>query len=87
MKKSYKIAVNVSFNIFYIFNEKEVDKIKTKNQRHLAVQPNFEMPGGPNPKNTKIYLSNFEYNLLNKHVEYSDQHTGAVHPSLCNQRF
>ena len=29
--------------------------------------------GKPNPSNTKIYLSNFEYNLLDKRVEYSDQ--------------
>ena len=27
---------------------------------------------------------NFEYNLLDKHVEYSDQHMGAAHPSLSN---
>ena len=45
------------------------------------MQPNFE---GSNPSNTKKYLSNFEYNLLNSHVEYSDQHMGAVHPSLSN---
>ena len=42
------------------------------------MQPNFEKPGGPNlHNNQKIYLSNFD--LLNKHVEYSDQHVGARH--------
>ena len=44
------------------------------------MHPNFEKPGDPN--NKKIYLSNLEYKLLDKHVEYSDQHTGAVHPGL-----
>ena len=51
------------------------------------MQPNFEKSGGPNqpnPPNKKIYLSNFEYNLLNKHVEYSDQRMGVVHPGLSN---
>ena len=47
------------------------------NATNLAVQPNFEKPGGPNtPTNKKIFLSNPEYNLLNKHVKYSDQHIG-----------
>ena len=41
--------------------------------------------GGANPPSTKIYLSNFEYKILNKHVDYSDQHWGAVHPILCNK--
>ena len=42
------------------------------------MQPNFEKPGGPNlPTNQKLFLSNFEDNLLYKHVEYSDQHVGA----------
>ena len=38
------------------------------------VQPNSE---------TKIYLSNNGYDILNKRVEYSDQLCCAVHPSLC----
>ena len=29
-------------------------------------------------------MSNFEYNLLDKHVEYSDQHISAVHHGLSN---
>ena len=51
--------------------------------------PNSEESGepNPNPSNTKIYLSNCEYNLLNKHVEYSDQQMDAVHPILCNKDF
>ena len=56
-----------------------------KKNNYLPLLPNSEESGEPNPSNTKIYLSNFEYNLLNKHVEYSDQHMGAVHPSLCNK--
>ena len=36
------------------------------------------MPGCPNLTN------NFEYKILNKHVEYSDQHMDAVHPGLSN---
>ena len=42
--------------------------------------PNYDESGEPNPSNTKKYLSNFEFNLWNKHVEYSDQRMGAVHP-------
>ena len=41
------------------------------------------MSGEPNP--SKKYLINFEYNLLNKHVEYSDMHMGAEHPILGNK--
>ena len=37
--------------------------------------------------NAKIYRSNFEYNLFNKHVEYYDQQMGARHPSLYNKEF
>ena len=36
------------------------------------------MPGCPNLTN------NFRYKILNKHVEYSDQHMDAVHPGLSN---
>ena len=36
------------------------------------------MPGCPNLTNY------FEYKILNKHVEYSDQHMDAVHPGLSN---
>ena len=36
----------------------------------------------PNPE---TFLNNFEYNLLNKHVEYSDQHMGAGHSILSNK--
>ena len=45
------------------------------------------MPVLLNTPNTKIYPSNFEYNLSNKHVEYSDKHMGAVHPGLSNMDF
>ena len=49
---------------------------------------NFEKPGGPNSTtNNKIFLSNFEYNLVNKHVEYSDQHVGARHTIWCDKDF
>ena len=37
------------------------------------------------PTNKKIILNNFEYILLSKHVEYSDQHMGAEHPRLCSR--
>ena len=47
----------------------------------------FNMSGGPNSSNTKIYLSNFEYNLLNRHVEYSDQKMGARHSIWCDKDF
>ena len=53
--------------------------------KNLAVQPNHEKPGGPNPPtNKKIILSSFEYDLLNKHV---DQQMGAVHPVLSGMDF
>ena len=52
---------------------------------NLPVLPNSERSGEPNPSNTKIYLSNIEYNLLNKHVAYSDMHMGAEHPILGNK--
>ena len=49
-----------------------------------TVQPNFEKPGGPNsPTNKKIFLNNFEYNQVDKQVEYFDQHMGAWHPMWC----
>ena len=52
------------------------------------MQPNFEKPGGPNPPtNKKIFLGNLEYNLLNKYVEYSDQHVGAGHSMWCDKDF
>ena len=66
------------------------------NERHLAVQPNhektvqpnFEMPGSPNPPtNKKIYLNNLEYNLLHRHVEYFDQQVGAGHSIWWNKDF
>ena len=44
-------------------------------------------PGEPNPANIKIYLGNFEYILLNIHVECSDQQMGAVHPVLSSMDF
>ena len=40
---------------------------------HPSVLPNSEEPGEPNSLNTKIYLSKFEYNFVDKHVEYFDQ--------------
>ena len=46
-----------------------------KLQKNLAVQPNHE----------KIFLSSFEYNLLNKHVEHLDQQMGAGHYLLGNK--
>ena len=48
---------------------------------------NIQQIGIPNPPptNKKIYLSNMENKTPNKHVEYSDQHFGAVHPILCNK--
>ena len=56
------------------------------NSENLAVQPNHEKPGGPNfPTNKKIFLSSFEYNLLNKHVEHFDQQLGAGHSLLGNK--
>ena len=37
---------------------------------NLAVQPNSEKPGSPiSPTNKKIFLSSFDYDLLNKHVK------------------
>ena len=55
-------------------------------QTNLAVQPNHEKPGGPNsPTNIKLFLSSFEYNLLNKHVEHFDQQMGASHYLLGNK--
>ena len=56
------------------------------NSENLAVQPNHEKPGGPNfPTNKKIFLSSFEYNFLNKHVEHLDQQMGAGHYLLGNK--
>ena len=49
------------------------------------VQPNFEIPGGPNLTNTKIYLSNFEYDLGYNHVEYFDKQMGTVQLMLGNK--
>ena len=64
------------------FNEKE----NIYKETYLAVQPNYEGAGYPNPStNKKINLSNFEYKILDKHSEYSDQHLGAVHPFLCKK--
>ena len=50
-----------------------------------SVLPNSEESGEPNPSNTKKYLSNIEYNLFDKHVEYSDQHMGAEHSIFGNK--
>ena len=51
-----------------------------------AMQPNHGGVGVPNPPVTKkIFLSNFEYDLVNKQVEYSDQHMGAGQPILSNK--
>ena len=53
------------------------------NSENLAVQPNPEKSGSPNPPtNKKIILSSFEYDLLNKHVKCSDLQMGAVHSIL-----
>ena len=49
------------------------------------MQPNYEVSGGAQPHQQKIYLSNIEYAILNKHIEYSDQHLGAVHSLLFNK--
>ena len=54
---------------------------------NLPMLPNSEMSGEPKPANTKIYLSNFEYILLDKHVEYYDQHMGAGQSILGNKDF
>ena len=48
------------------------------NSESESVEPNQD-------KKMKIYQSKFEYFLLDKHVEYSDQHMGAVHPSQYNK--
>ena len=41
---------------------------------------NYDESGEPNPSNTEKYLISFKYNLLNKHIDYSDQQMGPVHP-------
>ena len=74
-------------------NEKKCFKnLSTENCLQNLVQPNFEKPGGLNPPITNkkmyfIFFLNIEYNLLNKHVEYSDQHMDARHPMWCNKDF
>ena len=80
-----------------VFNNLKIDFSKLLVFNNLSdvlntMQPKLEVEvvGVPNPNpsnNKKILLSNFEYNLLNKHAEYSDQHMGAVHLSLCNKDF
>ena len=50
------------------------------------MQPNPEVVGVPNPPtNKKIFLSNFEYKILNfkiLDILFSDQCLGTVHPFL-----
>ena len=89
-----------SFN-FLSLNKIAIFKLKQNEKKNyyfyyfyyvfkLSVPPTLKSHGSPTPQihtYIKIYLSNFEYNLLNKHVEYSDQHMAAVHPSLCNKDF
>ena len=47
------------------------------------MQPNFEIPGSPNPENTKIYLSNFGCNLLNGQVEFDDERYHNSRSQVC----
>ena len=86
--------VPIYFNNYLQTNKclkKNENKNKNENWLHITVQPNFEMLGGPNPPpphhhhQQKIFLNNFEYNLVRKHVEHSDQQMGARHPMLCNK--
>ena len=51
-----------------------------------TMQPNPEVVGIPST-NKNIFLSRMEHKTLNKPVEYSNQHMGAVHPSLCYKDF
>ena len=50
---------------------------------NLPYSPTLKCQGSPTLQ--KKYLSNIKYNLLNKHVEYSDMHMGAEHPILGNK--
>ena len=50
-------------------------------RKYLAVQPNHEVVGGPNPMNNKN-PSKCGYKILGKHTVYFDQCPGAEHPFL-----
>ena len=61
-----KFSANIYNSIFNI----AISKL------NLPMFPNPGKSGGPNTANIKIYLCKLEFILLNKHVEYSDQHMG-----------
>ena len=48
----------------------------------MQCSPTMKWQEIPNPPTKKINLSNIEYKILNKHIIYSDQCVGAVHPNL-----
>ena len=55
---------------------------------NVIVNSKLNIPMIPNPNtNKKIYLSNLEYILLNKHVEYFDQHVGTKQSILSDKDF
>ena len=66
---------NLKHNYFFSYGY----KMQMQKPVQMAVLPNL------NSTITKIYLGNFEYNLVNKHVEYSDQHMGARQSIFSNK--
>ena len=74
-------SVNIAnyFNYFNYFNFNEL--FSKKVLQNLAVQPNQEKPGGPNPPtNKKKFLNKFETNLWSKYVKNFEQQMGTGHP-------
>ena len=80
----FKFKQNYFFNDYFF-----IMFLKNERQCQCQCSPTLKIQGSPTPTHVikKLYLRNFEYKILNKHVEYSDQHMGAVHPGLSNIDF
>ena len=66
---------NLNYSNYFNKNFNINKDCKRLTNKNLAVQPNHRI----------IFLSSFEYNLLNKHAEHLDQQMGAGHYLLGNK--